>query len=125
MDNQRASAPSGNLVISEEVIASIAVNAAKDVEGVASLVPRPANVRTALHFGEGVQRLVNIAVADNEIRIHLYLRLKSGAKLPFVCDRVQSRVKDAVQSMTGRIVSRVDVSVLGIDFSQKMDHQEQ
>ena len=30
MDQQRAAAPSGNLVISEEVIASIAVNAAKD-----------------------------------------------------------------------------------------------
>ncbi len=124
MDQQRAAAPSGNLVISEEVIASIAVNAAKDVEGVAALLPRPVEVRNVLRPHEGIRRLVNIAAADNEIRIHLYLRLRSGARLPVVCDRVQASVKDAVQSMTGRVVSRVDVSVLGIDFSKKMDQKQ-
>lgn len=124
MNNQRATAPSGSLVISEEVIASIAVNAAKDIDGVAALVPRPVDVRSALRLGEGVQRFVTIAAADNEIRIHLYIRLKSGAKLPVVCDKVQSSVKDAVQSMTGKIVSRVDVSVMGIDFSRKMDPEQ-
>ena len=123
MKNQSASALSGSLVISEEVIASIAVNAAKDVNGVAALLPRPADVRSALRIREGIQRFVGIAAADNELRLHLYIRLKSGAKLPAVCEKVQSGVKDAVQSMTGKVVSRVDVSVLGIDFSQKMDQE--
>lgn len=124
MDNQRASTPSGNLVISEEVIGAIAVNAAKDVEGVAALLPRPADVRSALRIGDGVLRLVNIAAVDSEIKIHLYIKLKSGAKLPLVCEKVQTRVKDAVQSMTGRVVSRVDVSVLGIDFTQKVENEQ-
>lgn len=124
MDNQRTSTPAGNLVISEEVIASIAVNAARDIDGVAALLPRPADVRSALRIGDGVLRLVNIAAVDNEIKIHLYIKLKSGAKLPLVCEKVQSSVKDAVQSMTGRVVSRVDVSVLGIDFTQKVENKE-
>lgn len=124
MDNQRTSAPAGNLVISEEVIASIAANAAKDIDGVAALLPRPADVRSALRIGDGVRRLVSIAAVDNEIKIHLYIKLKSGARLPLVCEKVQSSVKDAVQSMTGRIVSRVDVSVLGIDFAQKVENKE-
>lgn len=124
MDNQRTSTPAGNLVISEEVIASIAANSARDIDGVAALLPRPADVRSALRIGDGVLRLVNIAAVDNEIKIHLYIKLKSGAKLPFVCEKVQSSVKDAVQSMTGRVVSRVDVSVLGIDFTQKVENKE-
>lgn len=124
MDNQRTSAPAGNLVISEEVIASIAANAAKDIDGVAALLPRPADVRSALRIGDGVRRLVNIAAVDNEIKIHLYIKLKSGARLPLVCEKVQGSVKDAVQSMTGRIVSHVDVSVLGIDFTQKVENKE-
>ena len=124
MDNQRTSTPAGNLVISEEVIASIAVNAARDIDGVAALLPRPADVRSALRIGDGVLRLVNIAAVDNEIKVHLYIKLKSGAKLPLVCEKVQSSVKDAVQSMTGRVVSRVDVSVLGIDFTQKVENKE-
>lgn len=124
MDNQRTSTPAGNLVISEEVIASIAANSARDIDGVAALLPRPADVRSALRIGDGVLRLVNIAAVDNEIKIHLYIKLKSGAKLPLVCEKVQSSVKDAVQSMTGRVVSRVDVSVLGIDFTQKVENKE-
>lgn len=124
MDNQRTSAPAGNLVISEEVIASIAANAAKDIDGVAALLPRPADVRSALRIGDGVRRLVNIAAVDNEIKIHLYIKLKSGSRLPLVCEKVQGSVKDAVQSMTGRIVSHVDVSVLGIDFTQKVENKE-
>lgn len=93
MDNQRTSAPAGNLVISEEVIASIAANAAKDIDGVAALLPRPADVRSALRIGDGVRRLVSIAAVDNEIKIHLYIKLKSGARLPLVCERYRAASK--------------------------------
>lgn len=124
MENPKTSVPAGNLVISEEVIGSIAVNAARDVEGVAALLPRPAGVRSALRLGDGVLRLVDISAADSEVKIRLYIKLKSGAKLPQVCEKVQGRVKDAVQSMTGRVVSRVDISVLGIDFAQKVESEQ-
>ena len=42
----------GNLVISEDVIAAIALNAAKDVEGVSSFAARTPDVHSILRFGE-------------------------------------------------------------------------
>ena len=43
----------GNLVISEDVIASIALNAAKDVEGVSSFAARTPDVHSIFKLGEG------------------------------------------------------------------------
>lgn len=42
----------GNLVISEDVIASIALNAAKDVEGVSSFAARTPDVHSIFKLGE-------------------------------------------------------------------------
>ena len=51
---------SSGLVISEEVIATIAANAARDVDGVADLSNRPADLQTA--FKIGAEDLKKVAV---------------------------------------------------------------
>ena len=89
---------SSDYVISEEVLATIAANAAKDVEGVARRGRRPAAV----------------TMTDYDIRCHVYIDLVHTAKIQEVCRNVQTAVKEAIQNMTGRVVTRVDVSVTGI-----------
>ena len=42
---------------------------------------------------------------------------KSGYNIVSVCEQIQERVKAAVQSMTGVTVSKVNVSVADVDFS--------
>ena len=109
----------GGLVISDEVIAAIAVNAAKDIDGVAGFVPRaPGLVRVALGLGAD-SRCVRVLSGENEIRISVNILLADGARIPVVAAAVQRGVKNAVQSMTGRVVSRVDVGIAGIEFDKQ------
>ena len=46
--------------------------------------------------------------------LHVYIDLVHTAKIQEVCRNVQTAVKEAIQNMTGRVVTRVDVSVTGI-----------
>ncbi|NCC87228.1 MAG: Asp23/Gls24 family envelope stress response protein [Clostridia bacterium] len=115
---------SGGLVISEEVIASIAMNAAEDVEGVSSFALRPTDVQTVFKIGGESLKHVKVTIVDNEIKLHLYINIASNAKIPIVCASVQQAVKNAVQSMTGKMVTKVNVSVAGIDFNEPTELQK-
>lgn len=111
----------GSLVISEDVIASIALNAAKDINGVSGFASRPGDVKGIFRVRDTSLKSVSVCTKDNEIQLHLYIRLKNGVKIPAVCEEVQSVVKNAVQGMTGRMVSSVDISIVGIDFSNRTE----
>ncbi len=104
----------GGLVISEDVIATIAINAAKDVDGVAGLGIRPTDLYTTFKVNNGNIKHVKVTLSDYDIKLHMYLILTSSAKIQDVSVAVQSAVKAAVQSMTGRVVTRVDVTISGI-----------
>ena len=112
------------LVISEEVIAAIALNAAKDVDGISGFAARPRDLQTLLHVGDDTLRSVRVWVNENEIKLHMYLMLKGGTKIPVVSAQVQRAVKNAVQNMTGRVVTRVNISIVGVDFSEVTEAQK-
>lgn len=105
---------SSEYVISEEVLATIAANAAKEVEGVANLGNRPTDLYTTFKIGADATKKVAVTMTDYDIRVHIYLELDHTAKIQEVCRHVQTAVKEAIQNMTGRVVTRVDVSVTGI-----------
>ncbi len=105
---------SGSLVISEDVIATIAINAAKDVEGVAGLGNRPADLYTAFKINAENLKHVKVSLSSYDIRIHMYVVLTSSAKIQEVSENIQNSVKAAIQNMTGRVVTRVDVTITGI-----------
>lgn len=105
---------SGSLVISEDVIATIAINAAKDVEGVAGLGNRPADLYTAFKINAENLKHVKVSLSSYDIRVHMYVVLTSSAKIQEVSENIQNSVKAAIQNMTGRPVTRVDVTITGI-----------
>lgn len=105
---------SSDYIISEEVIATIAANAAKDVDGVARLGNRPADLYTTFKIGSDDTKRVAVTMTEYDIRTHVYVDLVHTAKIQEVCRNVQTAVKEAIQNMTGRVVTRVDVSVTGI-----------
>ena len=118
MDDMKKQDVVSGLVISEEVIAAIALNAAKDVEGVSGFAARPRDLQALLHIGDDMLKSVRVWVNENEIKLHLYLLLKGGTKIPAVSAQVQRAVKNAVQNMTGRVVTKVNISIVGGDFSE-------
>ena len=50
--------------------------------------------------------------------ISIHLNVKAGVNIPQVSEKVQAAVKDAVQTMTGIAVSRVNIVVAGIVFDE-------
>ena len=115
----------GNLVISEDVISSIAVNAAKDVEGVSSFSNRPVDVFSTIKNGSlKVMSPVRVNQSGEDISVSIYLNIEPNKKIKDVAQNVQQNVKEAIQNMTGRLVSKVNVVIAGIDFEESAGSNE-
>lgn len=108
----------GNLNISEDVIASITNIASKEVEGVAELAIAPASIK-GLFKSKPVKSSVTVNLNDGVAVIDVYLKLKYGAKVQSVAEELQKKVKDSVQNMTGIAVSKVNVHISGIVIEEK------
>ena len=104
----------GELIISDEVLSSIAVNAAKDVDG----------VNTIKQGSLKVMSPVRIKQENDSFTISIYINIAPGKKFQTVATQVQSAVKESVQNMTGKLVTKVNVIVAGIDFEEPVSSVE-
>ena len=97
-------------MVSEDVIAKIAGVAAREVSGVADLVAIPADIKAIVKRGREA-KAVRVSSMDSAMTIDIAIAVSSDVKLNEVCLHVQTAVKNAVQSMVGRPVARVNVIV--------------
>ena len=110
----------GELVISDEVLTSIAINAAKDVDGVSSFHSGPVDVVSTIKQGNWkVASPVRIMQDGDDFSISIYINLKPCVKFQPVAAKVQEAVKESIQNMTGKFVNKVNVIVAGIDFDDE------
>jgi len=115
----------GELVISDEVVSSIAINAAKDVDGISSFYTGPVDVVSTIKQGSlKVMSPVRMIQDGDNFSISIYVNLKPGMKFQSVATEVQSAVKESVQNMTGKLVNKVNVIVAGIDFDEPVKKTE-
>jgi uncharacterized alkaline shock family protein YloU len=116
MANHGASGGGDSLVISEDVIAAIAVTAAKEAQGIAQLVPL--SVGPGFRHGEHA-RFVKIGGGEAEMTLALSVKLALDVNLPQAAGEAQKAVKTAVETMPGRTVARVNITVAGIENSRQ------
>ena len=110
----------GNIHISEEVLAVIAAAAALEVEGVGSLAANLGSDLAELLGKKNLAKGVHIAVSEGEsVSVDISILIKYGYTIPEVAKNVQQSVKNAVESMTGFQVERVDVNVSAITAAKK------
>ncbi len=112
------------LSISEDVIASIATTAAKDIPGVVGFSNKVPDVKNVLK-GKTPLKSVKVLKNDSEIEITIYISIDENAKLTAVATQVQKAVKEAVQNMTGKIVGKVNVVVADVEFSKPEEEKEE
>ena len=106
----------GGLIISEEAVSSIATNAAKDVDGVTGFSNRPADVVSTIKKGSlKVMSPVRIVQDGDDLDISIYINIANGKKIQPVAEEVQRVVKEAVQNMTGKLVSKVNVIIASVE----------
>ncbi len=109
----------GSLKISQEVITSIANVAACEVEGVASIVDN-GKIKDMFNIKRGFAAKSMKIDAENDLAvIDVYINVKHGSKIQIISQNVQKKVKDAIQSMTGIAISKVNVHIVGINFENE------
>ena len=118
MDAKDFKTVEGACIISEDVIASIACTAAAEVPGVAGMATRPADIRGIISQN-AASRSVRVVNTENETVLDVYVNLKQGAKIQETAANVQQSVKVAVQSMTSKPVTRINVHVEGMVLDDK------
>ncbi len=105
----------GSIRISDEAIAVIAGLAALEVEGVASMAQGTVDgIAEMLGVKPSQGRGVKVEVRNEDVAIEIHLFVQFGVDIPIVCQRVQDKVREAVEDMTGLNVSAVNISVQGV-----------
>ena len=109
---------SGCVNISEDVLASIAAVSAMEVDGVATLA---SGINLTELFGgkKSSSKGVKIVVNENDVVVDIYMSVKYGFVIPTVAGKVQDRVVNAIDSMTGLHASAVNVHVSGVMFEKE------
>ncbi len=113
---------SGNIVISTEVVEKIALTAATDVTGVAGVVAKPQDIKNIL-ISKSVVKPVVCVCKDNQYIIDIFLKVNEGVKLSELATKVQKNIKEAVQNMTGTVVSKINVHVCEVQLNKTEENK--
>lgn len=108
----------GSVKIADDVVAMIAGIAATEVEGVAAMA---GNVTNELMSRVGVKNLkkgVKVDVLDKVVEVDLALVMEYGYNIPETSQKVQERVKNAIENMTGLEVTDVNIRIAGINMQK-------
>ncbi len=113
MEN-KISGESGNLRISEEVVAVIAGIATTNVEGVAGMSGGIAGGIAQLLGKNSFAKGVKVSVHEKEAVIDIFVIVNFGVRIPEVAFKIQENVKKSVENMTGLQVKEANVHVQGV-----------
>lgn len=107
----------GTCIISEEVIATIACTAAMEVAGVASMGVRP-DIRRLIP-GTTAGKSVKVTSSESAMTLDVYINIRKNYRIPDVARQVQHDVKVAVQSMTCKPVTKINVHIVGLSLDEE------
>ena len=106
----------GEVQIADEVVAIIAGLAATEVEGVDSMAGNITNELVGKLGMKNLSKGVKVDVTEEHVSVDISLNVKYGYKIPDVCEKVQERVKTAIENMTGLVVLDVNVKIAGVNM---------
>lgn len=118
MQDKKLNQPSaGSLKISQEVIASIAEYTINEIDGVAGLAPITPSF-TGWLLEKQTVKPISIVITEGVAVLDLRICVKNSVRIPELSQKLQAAVKEAVQNMTGVVVSRVNLHIAGIIFPE-------
>ena len=105
----------GNVMVSEDVIATIVAHALAEVDGIGSLGSKPGigvnDFDVKKHWSKSLKILI---AEDNNVSIDCSVMVAYGNSVVDVAAAVQQNVTASVESMTGVKVNVVNVNICGI-----------
>ena len=109
----------GEVKIADEVVAIIAGLAATEVEGVSSMTGNATRELVSKLGMKSLSKGVKVDVLDGIVTVSLVLNLKYGYSIKDTTQKVQEKVKAAIENMTGLEVADVNIRVAGVDMPEE------
>ena len=109
----------GEVRIADEVVAIIAGLAATEVDGVDSMAGNITNELVGKLGMKNLSKGVKVDVTEEHVSVDLSLNIKYGYHIPDVSERVQDRVKSAIENMTGLTVLDVNIRIAGVNINEQ------
>lgn len=109
----------GEVKIADEVVAVIAGLAATEVDGVASTVGNVTKELVNKLGRKSFSKGVKVDVLDGIVTVSLAMNMKFGYSIKEVTEKVQEKVKSAIENMTGLEVADVNIRVVGVDVPEE------
>lgn len=106
----------GEVRVADEVVAIIAGLAATEIDGVESMAGNITNELVSKLGMKNLSKGVKVSVDETSVGVDLALNIKYGYEIPAVSDKVQERVKSAIETMTGLEVSVVNIKIAGVNI---------
>lgn len=109
----------GSVKIADDVVAMIASIAATEVEGVSAMI---GNITNELMSKAGMKKLtkgVKVDVLNGVVTVELSVTLEYGYSIPATCQKVQDKVKTAIENMTGLEVADVNIRIASIHMTDE------
>ena len=114
----------GTVRIADDVVAMIASVAAQEVDGVAGMAAGTTREFLGSIGVKDPQKGVRVEVNDRNVRVDLQIIMGYGFNIPATSSKVQARVKQAIENMTGLSVTDVNVRIAGIKLADNSDSNE-
>jgi len=108
--------------ISEDVIATIVATVLSQIEGVASV---PGGIVSGILGRKGAGKGIKVEASDQEVVIDVAVTLNYGIKIPEVAAEIQTKIREAVEDMTGKYVRAVNVSFQGMRLPEAVQAPEE
>ncbi|MBD5459448.1 MAG: Asp23/Gls24 family envelope stress response protein [Lachnospiraceae bacterium] len=108
----------GAVQIADDVVAMIAGLAATEVDGISAMA---GNITHELMSKVGVKNLtkgVKVDILDKHVTVDLSVTVDYGYNIPATCQKVQMKVKTAIENMTGLQVTDVNIRIAGVNMQK-------
>ncbi len=114
----------GNIKISDEVVATIASVATKEVSGISGLNLSFTDEIVSKFGKKNAPKSIKITQNDENITIDISVVVNYGVRIPDVSWEVQENVKKSVELMSGLNVDKVNVIVAGVSFESDKENTD-
>lgn len=106
--------PLGQVQIADEVVAIIAGLAACEVDGVSRLTGNLTNELASMLGKKNPAKGVRVELLPGEVKVDVSIEVLYEYSIPKVSAQVQDKVKQAIETMTGLTVTKVNIKIAGV-----------
>ena len=90
----------------------------RDREGVDSMAGNITNELVGKLGMKNLSKGVKVDISEDQVSVDLSLNMKYGYSIPAVSEKVQEKVKTAIENMTGLSVMDVNIKIAGVSLEE-------